>query len=61
MWKNHRKMDKYTIMKRNLYSISYFPFLLAAGVALAGRGTSFCGFKEHYDHETVIIYIHTYT
>lgn len=41
MWKNHRKMDKYTIMKRNLYSISYFPFLLAAGVALAGRGTSF--------------------
>lgn len=33
-------MDKYTIMKRNLYSISYFPFLFAAGVALAGLGTS---------------------
>lgn len=40
----HRRMDKYTILKRKTNSINYFPFLLAAGVALDALelGASFC-------------------
>lgn len=41
---SRRRMDKYTIIKRNTNIIGYFPFLFAAGVALdaLALGTSFC-------------------